>query len=147
MMPFQGAGMSGKSKRENSPGEFGIAKIMLCSFHCNLVEWKQELWKLCFCGILVRTDCDDLLTTLESSGPLGQTRTPVLNVQLFEQVLNVGVRAEEDVQARLVPITIFVLPSGHLGSPEVANQGHNDHSWTEPRPTLFVPDGYRHYFY
>jgi hypothetical protein len=34
MMPFHGAGMSGKSKRLNSPGESGMAKIIECSFHC-----------------------------------------------------------------------------------------------------------------
>jgi hypothetical protein len=34
-MPLNGAGMSGKSKRLNSPGLSGIAKIMLCSFHCS----------------------------------------------------------------------------------------------------------------
>lgn len=33
--PLSGAGMSGKSKRLNSPGESGIAKIIECCFHCN----------------------------------------------------------------------------------------------------------------
>lgn len=34
MIPLIGAGRSGKSKRENSPGLSGMAKIMECSFHC-----------------------------------------------------------------------------------------------------------------
>lgn len=35
MMPLRGAGMSGKSNLLNSPGLSGMAKIMLCSFHCS----------------------------------------------------------------------------------------------------------------
>lgn len=34
--PLKGAGISGKSNLENSPGLSGIAKIMLCDFHCSL---------------------------------------------------------------------------------------------------------------
>lgn len=40
--------------------------------------------------------------------------SPVLDVQLPEQVLNVGVGTKEDVQAGLVPITVLVLPCRNL---------------------------------
>mmetsp|Transcript_11126 Transcript_11126/g.19424 ORF Transcript_11126/g.19424 Transcript_11126/m.19424 type:complete len:220 (+) Transcript_11126:959-1618(+) len=42
-MPFQGAGSSGKSKRENSPGISGLAKIIACSFHCSLFSMPSSL--------------------------------------------------------------------------------------------------------
>ena len=36
MTPLTGAGRSGNSNRENSPGASGLAKIMECDFHCSL---------------------------------------------------------------------------------------------------------------
>mmetsp|Transcript_46288 Transcript_46288/g.90372 ORF Transcript_46288/g.90372 Transcript_46288/m.90372 type:complete len:599 (+) Transcript_46288:263-2059(+) len=41
---------------------------------------------------------------------------PLLDLQLLEQVHHVGVRAEEDVQARLDPVAVVVLPRGHLAA-------------------------------
>ena len=41
--PLRGAGRSGKSKRENSPGESGMAKIMECDFHCSLSSISNSL--------------------------------------------------------------------------------------------------------
>ena len=35
MTPLTGAGKSGNSNRENSPGASGMAKIMECDFHCS----------------------------------------------------------------------------------------------------------------
>ena len=71
-MPLRGAGrLSGKSKRENSPGESGTAKIMLWDFHwrrscmpsslhpphaaCNVADWHmqvtdQDMWQTCMGG-------------------------------------------------------------------------------------------------
>ena len=44
--PFKGAGRaSGKSKRENSPGLSGMAKIMLCDFHCSRSSILSSLYK------------------------------------------------------------------------------------------------------
>ena len=36
LVGLMGAGKSGNSKRENSPGASGMAKIIECSFHCSL---------------------------------------------------------------------------------------------------------------
>ena len=33
--PLMGAGKSGNSNRENSPGASGMAKIIECDFHCS----------------------------------------------------------------------------------------------------------------
>ena len=41
--PLRGAGMSGKSKRLNSPGESGMANIMLCCFHCSRSSMPSSL--------------------------------------------------------------------------------------------------------
>ena len=42
--PLRGAGrLSGKSKRENCPGASGMAKIMLCCFHCSLSSMPSSL--------------------------------------------------------------------------------------------------------
>mmetsp|Transcript_12107 Transcript_12107/g.35977 ORF Transcript_12107/g.35977 Transcript_12107/m.35977 type:complete len:531 (+) Transcript_12107:270-1862(+) len=43
----------------------------------------------------------------------------VLNVELREEVHHVGVGAEEDVEARLDPVTILVLPRGDLAAKNV----------------------------
>ena len=43
MTPLMGAGKSGNSKRENSPGESGIAKIMECDFHCSRSSMPSSL--------------------------------------------------------------------------------------------------------
>lgn len=43
--PFRGAGkLSGKSKREYSPGASGMAKIMLCCFHCKRSSIPSSLY-------------------------------------------------------------------------------------------------------
>ena len=46
--------------------------------------------------------------------PLCHACPPVLDVQLLEQVHEVGVGAEEDVQASLVPVAVLVLPGSNL---------------------------------
>jgi hypothetical protein len=49
--PFNGAGsVSRKSNRLNSPGLSGIAKIIECSFHCNLSFIPSSPNKFCILG-------------------------------------------------------------------------------------------------
>ena len=41
--PLKGAGISGKSNLENSPGLSGMANIMLWDFHCSLSSTPNSL--------------------------------------------------------------------------------------------------------
>ena len=43
MTPLTGAGRSGNSNRENSPGASGLAKIMECDFHCSRSSMSRSL--------------------------------------------------------------------------------------------------------
>ena len=45
---------------------------------------------------------------------------PVLDSQLLEQVLDVGIGPEEDVEARLVGVAVGVAPGGDFAAEEVA---------------------------
>mmetsp|Transcript_32741 Transcript_32741/g.72329 ORF Transcript_32741/g.72329 Transcript_32741/m.72329 type:complete len:206 (+) Transcript_32741:1644-2261(+) len=57
MMPFHGAGISGKSKRLNSPGRLGMAKIMECSFHCSLFSMFSSLNRFWMLGYAPKKMC------------------------------------------------------------------------------------------
>jgi hypothetical protein len=47
MTPLIGAGKSGNSNRENSPGASGMAKIMECDFHCSRSSMPKSLRTQC----------------------------------------------------------------------------------------------------
>ena len=50
---------------------------------------------------------------------------PLLDVQLLEELQHVRVGPEKDVQAGLIPITVFVLPGRHLAAQDVAGFHHH----------------------
>ena len=107
MMPFHGAGMSGKSNRLNSPGRFCMAKIIECSFHCNLSVCSRMV-KLIDTGNL------NFLTQSIRHPFLSIRFLPFCDVELLKHVLDIGVGSEKDVQACLVPIPILILPCCNL---------------------------------
>ena len=49
----------------------------------------------------------------------------IVNPELVEQVHHVRVRAEKDVQARLDPVTVLVLPRGDFPAEDIARLVHN----------------------
>jgi hypothetical protein len=65
---------------------------------------------------------------------------PVLNVELLEQVLDVGVGTKEDVQASLIPVAVLVLPGGNLSRRcELTGKAVASTSFSGSRPMLLLP--------
>ena len=50
---------------------------------------------------------------------------PVFDVQLLEELKHVRVGPEEDVQTRLVPVTVLVLPGSNFAPEHITGLDHN----------------------
>mmetsp|Transcript_6540 Transcript_6540/g.24294 ORF Transcript_6540/g.24294 Transcript_6540/m.24294 type:complete len:212 (-) Transcript_6540:85-720(-) len=75
--PFQGAGShDGKSKRENSPGESGIAKIMACSFHCRRSSMSSSANRFIMFGYAPKKMCSPVSIQSPSSSCQADTLPP-----------------------------------------------------------------------
>ena len=49
----------------------------------------------------------------------------VFDIQLLKQLAHVAVSAEKDVQAGLIPVSVFVLPGRHLAAQHIAGFHHH----------------------
>lgn len=132
-LPLRGAGRTlGKSNRLNSPGLFGIAKIMLCSFHCRRSLMPNSLNKFCMFGyaptasktitasqlsracwmrsyIWWRISSSDCNTLLRQNMVIRFSRK-----RLKLKWLGASMVLTKYVQSSLIPVPIFVLPCCNL---------------------------------